>query len=221
MREELRIERKNRLLKAAAEVFCEKGYAGTTIADVATHAGIGKGTIYGYFSSKEDLFFDLFCWYAQGIMADTSFETSGDAGSIKDRFLAYTHDIIQEMLASVHMYPLTLEFWSAAASGNMRNRLKDAMEKMYDEYRQLIGGILQQGIAQEEFHPDTDTAAIASGIIATLDAMGLQYWINPDFDIQTAAMQTVSAILTGISVPPEQKWSSRIKAKTLTQRMIG
>lgn len=44
------------ILKAAAEVFGKKGFHKAKIEDIAQEAGIGKGTVYEYFSSKEQLF---------------------------------------------------------------------------------------------------------------------------------------------------------------------
>lgn len=44
------------ILQAAEALFLERGYSGTTLDDVAAHAGIAKHTIYRRFKSKEDLF---------------------------------------------------------------------------------------------------------------------------------------------------------------------
>lgn len=44
------------VLSAAIEVFIARGYRRTQMADVAKAAGVGKGTLYGYVSSKEALF---------------------------------------------------------------------------------------------------------------------------------------------------------------------
>jgi AcrR family transcriptional regulator len=44
------------LLRAALELFTERGYAATRLEDVAKHAGVSKGTVYLYFSGKEELF---------------------------------------------------------------------------------------------------------------------------------------------------------------------
>jgi AcrR family transcriptional regulator len=41
---------------AALDLFVEHGYAGTRLEDVATRAGVSKGTVYLYFASKEELF---------------------------------------------------------------------------------------------------------------------------------------------------------------------
>lgn len=43
-------------MRAAASVFAEKGFSGTTNRDIAAAAGISPGLIYWYFENKEDLF---------------------------------------------------------------------------------------------------------------------------------------------------------------------
>jgi len=52
----LRASRTEQILKAAAELFARHGYAGTDTQLLAEKLGVGKGTIYRYFPSKEDLF---------------------------------------------------------------------------------------------------------------------------------------------------------------------
>jgi AcrR family transcriptional regulator len=44
------------LITAALDVFVERGYAATRLEDVATRAGVSKGTLYLYFANKEELF---------------------------------------------------------------------------------------------------------------------------------------------------------------------
>lgn len=48
--------RRGEILEAATKVFAEKGYDGTRMSDIAEQAGITKGTIYLYFTNKEDVF---------------------------------------------------------------------------------------------------------------------------------------------------------------------
>ena len=44
------------ILRAAVDIFCDKGFYDAKIEEIAERAGIGKGTIYEYFESKEVLF---------------------------------------------------------------------------------------------------------------------------------------------------------------------
>ena len=48
------------ILNAAFNLFISKGYLETKIIDIADAAGIGKGTVYEYFESKDAIFFELF-----------------------------------------------------------------------------------------------------------------------------------------------------------------
>lgn len=49
-------ERQNQILGAAAELFVEHGYGGTSIRDIAQQVGLLPGSVYHHFPSKEDLF---------------------------------------------------------------------------------------------------------------------------------------------------------------------
>ncbi|MDF5759132.1 TetR/AcrR family transcriptional regulator [Spongiactinospora sp. TRM90649] len=51
--------RAERILDAAAEILASWGYARVTIDDVARRAGVGKGTIYLHFATKEELFLNV------------------------------------------------------------------------------------------------------------------------------------------------------------------
>jgi AcrR family transcriptional regulator len=50
-----RAETGRRLVDSASELFVERGYAGTTLADVAEHADIAPRTLYLYFPTKAEL----------------------------------------------------------------------------------------------------------------------------------------------------------------------
>ena len=47
------------ILNAARQLFIEKGYSDTTLEEIAKRAEFGKGTIYNYFSNKQELFFAI------------------------------------------------------------------------------------------------------------------------------------------------------------------
>jgi AcrR family transcriptional regulator len=51
-----REEKAGDLLAAATELFLTKGYAKATMADISAAAGVARGNVYWYFSSKDDIF---------------------------------------------------------------------------------------------------------------------------------------------------------------------
>lgn len=48
-------DKRERIIRAALELFTESAYASTTVPDIAERAGVAAGTIYRYFPSKEAL----------------------------------------------------------------------------------------------------------------------------------------------------------------------
>src|SRR3978361_67682 len=48
-------EPRDRLLRAAADVFARRGYDGTRVADIAECSGLSNGAMYAYFGSKAEL----------------------------------------------------------------------------------------------------------------------------------------------------------------------
>lgn len=67
--QEIREEMRTRILHDAMLYFAKNGFAGTKISDLAKNIGIGQGTLYLYFKSKEDLFHEIY------IMIDSQKET--------------------------------------------------------------------------------------------------------------------------------------------------
>src|SRR4030042_2339289 len=64
-----------RILEAAQGAFAEKGYSGTSVAEIIKRAGIGHGTFWLYFHNKDDLLkfmvrgmieeFEALAWYGE------------------------------------------------------------------------------------------------------------------------------------------------------------
>src|SRR5271165_3909467 len=64
--ERRRQQTREHLLQAAAQVFAERGFHGTSLDEVAAAAGFSKGAVYSNFRNKEDLFLALLAWvYSQ------------------------------------------------------------------------------------------------------------------------------------------------------------
>lgn len=64
--EEIRTETRSKILHDSMLYFAKNGFAGTKISDLAKHIGIGQGTLYIYFKSKEELFHEIFALINSG-----------------------------------------------------------------------------------------------------------------------------------------------------------
>ena len=72
------VNKRERILMAAVEVFTRRGYNNVRMEEIAETAGIGKGTLYEYFDSKMQLFNEMIIksWeeYSNSLTADSIHE---------------------------------------------------------------------------------------------------------------------------------------------------
>ncbi len=96
-------ERRKQLFEAATAVFARKGYANSLIEDIATEAGIGKGTIYRVIDSKDDLVVlvkeEGYALVAEKLRPITVLDLSPEKKLRR---------IIQELLELIHCYRETI-----------------------------------------------------------------------------------------------------------------
>jgi len=58
---------RSRLLESAKQLFASRGFGGTSIKEIARHAGVSQGLMYSYFASKDELLRAIFDEGVQGI----------------------------------------------------------------------------------------------------------------------------------------------------------
>jgi AcrR family transcriptional regulator len=192
-------DKKNRIIEAAARVFAQKGYAGTAVADIAVQAEIGKGTIYAYFDSKEDLFFAVFEWYMMQSGAAAKVSVSLLGGSAAQRLEALSDSIMGMWDDIKDVFTLTIEFWAASSSSQMQERFKASFRRMYQEFRGIVVSLIHEGIEHGEFRPDINPESVAAALVGTWDALFLQAWFDQDFDPLTTTRDFLAVVIQGMS----------------------
>ncbi len=191
-------EKKNRIIAAAITTFAQKGYAGTRIVEVAQAAGIGKGTIYEYFRSKEELFFETL----EFLLSEAGDQTAAVAetleGPMAGRLTILAEHVIMDWMQKLDLYGLVLEFWSATAALPGRQRFKKAFRKGYEGFRVQLAALIDAGMASGEFKADVDTEKIAAALIGSWDALLFQAWLDRDFDPLGATRDHMQLVVAGL-----------------------
>lgn len=77
---------REKLLETAIRIFAEKGYAGTSVREIAEKAGVSKPVLYYYFKSKEGLFLAILDM-AENLQKDLLAGVLKSTGSVLDRLL--------------------------------------------------------------------------------------------------------------------------------------
>ncbi len=196
---QLQKDKKDRIIEAAARVFAQKGFARSSVADIAVKAEIGKGTLYAYFDSKEDLFFAVFEWYIMQTGAAAKVSASHLGGSAAQRLEALSDSIMGMWDEIKDVFTLTIEFWAASSSSQIRDRFKEAFRRLYDEFRGLVVALIRDGIDRGEFRPDVDPESIAAALVGTWDALFIQAWFEKKFDPLMIAGNFLKVVIRGLS----------------------
>jgi AcrR family transcriptional regulator len=92
-------ERPGEILAAAFEEFVLSGYAATRLEDVATRAGVTKGTIYFHFQNKEQVFVQMVRELSRPLIARTeAFLKNRPADFVEflESYLEFTHGLVFE-----------------------------------------------------------------------------------------------------------------------------
>ncbi|MEE9402307.1 MAG: TetR/AcrR family transcriptional regulator [Desulfobacteria bacterium] len=192
-------QKKALIIKAAAQVFADRGFSGTVMADIADRAGIGKGTLYEYFDSKEDLFFAVFEWFTQETEAAAKVSISALGGSVSERLAVLSESVIQSWLEMKDLFTLVMEFWAASASSQMKQRFKGYFRQAYEDFRRIVAALIREGIEHGEFQEDIVPESVAAALVGTWDALLLQAWFDETFDPLTTARNFVAVLIRGLA----------------------
>ena len=196
-------DKRSRIIEAAAKVFAHKGYNSTLIADIAKEAGIGKGTIYEYFPSKQDLFFAVFKWFVRMTETEAKVSVSVLGGSAPERLIALNDALLRSWLGMLDMYSLVMEFWSASASSGMRQRFKEAFKEGYRDFRRIVAALIRDGIDRGEFQPEVDAESVAAALVGAWDALLLQAWFDEGFDPLSTSRKFMAVVISGLAARPQ------------------
>jgi AcrR family transcriptional regulator len=194
----VRSKNKEQIIEAAARVFSRSGYSNAVVADIALQANIGKGTVYEYFNSKEDLFFAVFEWFQKKTEKAAVVGISALGGGAADRLKALNESLMGQWTEIKDVFVLVMEFWAASCSTQMRQRFKGAFKQLYDDYRQFVASLIQDGINSGEFRSDVRPEPVAAALVGTWDALFLQAWFDDGFDPAATANDFLDALLRGL-----------------------
>jgi TetR/AcrR family fatty acid metabolism transcriptional regulator len=165
-----RAEKRDAILRAATDVFAERGFFTAQVADVARTAGVAAGTVYLYFRSKDDLLASIF----ERTMREAI--TDGRA------CVAPLRDPVEQLraIARVHLDRLGSDRSLAVVFQVELRQSTKFMEQfsatLVREYLGIIRGIIAAGQASGAFRREINATLAAKLFFGGLDEMATN-WI--------------------------------------------
>ncbi|CAH1653294.1 TetR/AcrR family transcriptional regulator [Chelatococcus asaccharovorans] len=160
------------LMEKACILFAEKGYAGTSLTDIADSVGLTRGAIYYYFKNKEALLEALVQEVALMPLKEISEWKLTATGKPSERLKSFVRMRIMAVLQRGIQMRM-IEVTEAALPPDLLRRHTEAKRNILSEYRAII----REGILAGEFRPVNDRYA-AFGVIGIVN--WTNYWFDED-----------------------------------------
>jgi TetR/AcrR family transcriptional regulator, fatty acid metabolism regulator protein len=186
-------DKRDRILRAAVEVFAQTGYHNSRVSEVAKAAGVADGTIYLYFQNKEDLLINIFREHTRRFLASLESEL-GPAESDEERLRRL---IRFHLIALGSDRPLAVVF-----QVELRQSLKFMAlfsQQEVADYLNTIRTVIENGQASGAFGTTLHPQLVAKSIFGILDEM-VTSWIlsEKDYRPEEQADQIAEFVLRGL-----------------------
>jgi TetR/AcrR family transcriptional regulator, transcriptional repressor for nem operon len=158
---------KARIVQQAAAVFNQKGYAGSSIADIMQATGLKKGGIYNHFQSKDELAVAAFD-YAVSLMSQEVWS----AVKTKHNAIARLQALVSSYLVYIEAPPIVGGcpiLNTAIEADDTDSPLRDRAIAAINNWRNLIVRIINQGIKKGEIPATIEPDAVATIIICNIE----------------------------------------------------
>lgn len=189
------LEREQEIYNVAAEIFERKGYAATTLQDIADAVGLLKGSLYYYIDSKEDLLYAITRVIHEGAVLNLqAAEAAGPAVEDKVRALVEGHiNAFEERRTWIRVF--------YTEYGHLTGERRREIMGVRRRYESFLDDLVRAGQADGSFCPDLDARFLVNAILTMVN--GVFLWHRPGRDEPVAAVARAYAdfTLAGLRCP--------------------
>ncbi|MGV0684618.1 TetR/AcrR family transcriptional regulator [Mycolicibacterium thermoresistibile] len=184
------VERRDEVLVAAADAFTSRGYAATSIDDIADRLGATKGRVYHYFRTKGEIFIGIHKRALE--LAFASLEGIVDNGEpAVNRLYRMAEAHAMLMMTGANFMRLAARHTDMGLASEGRTRQEDIDEilKLRHEYEAQFEHVIADGMAAGEFQAK-DSFLMAKAVLGALNWMSM--WYNPRADDTEAQKRRIA-----------------------------
>lgn len=149
-------ETKKKILETARSLFAENGYHETSMATIARETGIGKGTLYWHFNSKEDLFKELIMDEGQALFEKTRALAEGEK-SVEESIFSYIKLKVDFFEGHRDLARIVINN-SNLISQEIRDKVLAKRKEMIENLSKIVERGIEEGIFRDTNPRDTAIA---------------------------------------------------------------
>lgn len=193
------VDKRDAILRAATQVFAQRGFFGAQVADVAKVAGVAAGTVYLYFRSKDDLLVSLF---------ERTMKAAITEGRVA---LAGTVDPRERLgrIARLHLERLGRDRDLAVVFQVELRQSTKFMERFSSSYLREYLGIIREAVEAGQtaglFRGDISATAAAKILFGALDEMATNWMLSRrTYPLEDEADTVIDLFLNGVVSRPQR-----------------
>ena len=184
---------RHKAIRAAAAVFAAKGFHGASTRDIAEHMGIKQGSLYYYFSSKEEALGEV-CLYGITDYVKRMDEIANSEQPFEAKLMA----TVTSHLTSYREKNEALKVYNAERLYLPEERRRK-LKQLGSHYRQVLENIFEQGKASGALRDTVDCHFAAQAVIGICNAWGDLIVRDPDLDIFDIMHKCTDLLLRGFA----------------------
>jgi AcrR family transcriptional regulator len=168
--EEQRADRKGDIMDTAVKLFAKKGYHATSISDISEAVGLGRGALYYYIQSKEDLLWEIHNLRVNPLL-EATIQLERQQLTPEEKL----HELSRQLIETITTYlPYMIVFYREMAALSPE-RLAELVEKRR-AYEDSIERILRAGVESGDWEIENPRMCV----LAFLGMYNWTFqWYNP------------------------------------------
>ncbi len=180
-----REQRREEIAKAAMGLFSVKGFETTSISQVARAAGIGKGTVYEYFSSKDELIATSILLWCESII-EGAMSKIREIKDPEQKLRTFVLLSVEPLIADEHSIKTSVFIFQLILSKLDNQVFFNTLQQAFSNMGDIIVDIIMEGRQQGIFHitDEKEAEMLAINLMAFLDGILLHHMIiGEKFDL--------------------------------------
>ncbi|MGC2721865.1 MAG: TetR family transcriptional regulator [Candidatus Acidiferrales bacterium] len=190
-RERHRTEIRERLYRAALDLFAERGFLRTTVEDITEAADVGKGTFFNYFPTKEHILAEFGGAYLAAVQKglDAARETKGP-------IIEVLHDLATNSIRQINENEALIRaiYAAHASCESVRGQLQQRVQSC----RKLLAEIIQLGQQRGEVRRDIPAADLSRLMQGIMMGVTMGWSIYPSAALRKVLEETWALMEPGL-----------------------
>ena len=196
-RAQAKAQTRERLLDAAARLFASKGFAATSVEEVAESAGYSVGALYSNFAGKEQLFLELLTTRVSDRIGSVAEILDAEAGS-DDPASDLSRLLVEVADRNAEFVALQAEFWlHAVRNPDFMAAMAGQMREQVDVLERLVAAAMTQRRGEITGVPARTVTIV---VLSLFQGLVRQRLIAPDSVPDDLFGQALNWLLTGLRV---------------------